>query len=76
MTDPRRARRGHLTDAARLELLEDDLDDLDTSIEQFRLDIKEDMAWLRRTLILFVIGIATSAIGLAVTIILTSGGKP
>ena len=76
MSDPRRTRRGHLSERERIELLENDLDDLDSSIEAFRAEIKEDMAWLRRTLILFVIGIATSAIGLAVTIILTSGGKP
>lgn len=66
-----------MSDHERVELLEDDVDDMALEMHGFRQDVKEEMRWVRRALIGFAFTVAASAIGLALTIILTSGGgKP
>lgn len=72
MNATRRERRGHLDHDGRLGLLEDDVDDNESELHAFRSEIREEMKWLRRTLIGFLVTIALSAIGVCFTIVLAS----
>ena len=72
MNGARRERRAHIEHAERIGLLEDDVDDNESELHAFRAEIREEMKWLRRTLIGFLVTIALSAIGVCFTIVLAS----
>lgn len=70
MNASRRERRSHLDHDGRVGLLEDDVDDNESELHAFRAEIREEMKWLRRTLVGFLVTIALSAIGVCFTIVL------